>query len=270
MELFAVTYMFFRNCIAVLFGVIIPCLAYPQDLPSVQQQDSVYVTQKIQGIKSNMEDPVFEEDSFFEIYMEFMSEKKKNVKCSFLTLSNLAKIASGGDNSEVFECLNSLLVYREKNIQIKKKYFNRLTNEINGLVAFHFLQAEEMLNVIEGFEEYKIGSVRWDDGNEGNRARLRELKSMFDFERSQVSGEDMSCFESCFTEIFCMNPGQAVKTGKDLIAPGNREERLNHKYFNHIVSTSGAFSATTFFARKEQGSVTCKLEILPGFTSPKS
>lgn len=60
-------------------------------------------------------------------------EQKKNFRCSFLTLNNLAKAAESIDDTQAFDCLYNLLVWHE-NLQIRTDLFENMVAEADSAV----------------------------------------------------------------------------------------------------------------------------------------
>jgi hypothetical protein len=65
-----------------------------------------------------------------ESLLKFAVRTKRNFKCSFLTLNNLAMAAKSTD-MEALDCLHSLLVSNELN-GTRSDYFNQITAEANN------------------------------------------------------------------------------------------------------------------------------------------
>lgn len=66
--------------------------------------------------------------------MTSFRQERKNFRCSFLTLNNLAKAAESIDNTEAFDCLYNLLVLHQHNLDDRKNLFESLVAETQGTI----------------------------------------------------------------------------------------------------------------------------------------
>jgi hypothetical protein len=76
--------------------------------------------------------PVFIPQSKKEVWLSIITEQK--FRCSFLTLSNLAKAAKSVDDNKPFDCLYTHLVYLQQELNIREKLFEQLAGK--GSIAF--------------------------------------------------------------------------------------------------------------------------------------
>ena len=74
----------------------------------------------------------------WKLNLDYGIKLKKNFRCSFLTLSNLARAAEciNEQDNEAFECLNSLLVKNEKALAGIDSEFEAITAQANGIVRW--------------------------------------------------------------------------------------------------------------------------------------
>jgi len=89
-----------------------------------------------------------EQHAFEDIYLDFLKDYQENFRCSFLTLSNLAKAATYIHNNEAFNCLNSLIVRNEQELDLKRRYFKKISEEIGGKAALDFLKIETYFKIL--------------------------------------------------------------------------------------------------------------------------
>lgn len=75
-----------------------------------------------------------------DVYNEYLEEYRKNFRCSFLTLSNLAKAVQVIYSNDAFECLNSLFVFHHRHYELRKLYYDRVKREAGIEAAQAFLR----------------------------------------------------------------------------------------------------------------------------------
>jgi hypothetical protein len=135
-------YMVCKIGIVGLIALAVSFVGYSQNYVSVTKEDSVAVNDKIQAMRSKVKMTSSEERMLREIYFELVSEGKKEIRCSFLTLNNLARAVAYIYDKDAFECLNSMMVYLENNRSRIERSFNTVLTKVSPSVAFQFINIE--------------------------------------------------------------------------------------------------------------------------------
>ena len=74
----------------------------------------------------------------WKVDLSYSSDNKKNFRCSFLTLNNLARAAESINEpgNEAFDCLHTLLVKSTRDISLIRGDFQALTGAASGSVMW--------------------------------------------------------------------------------------------------------------------------------------
>lgn len=141
--------MLFKNIVAGLWLTLESFTTCSQTLKSTIPNDSLNLLKKVETASQNFHLSEDEQEAFRNLYQEYLVKQQPAFKCSYLILNNLARAAAAIHDAEAFECLNSLMVYRDNNIRLKLFYFEKIFNDINGNVDLEFLQLEERREMFE-------------------------------------------------------------------------------------------------------------------------
>lgn len=101
----------------------------------------------------------FTDPSFFKIYAEYRAHQKREYRCSFLMLNNLAMATEIISEKEAFDCINTFLSIRSHE---QHRYFQQMLEQVNFAAALDFLLVEARLNPNESImasEHYRVREV---------------------------------------------------------------------------------------------------------------
>jgi hypothetical protein len=259
--------------------VIILSPLYSQTLiHRIETSDSIREEKKIEMAVAHLQAlPKKDRDKFKDIYLDFLKEYKQSFKCSYLTLSNLAKAAAFIHSSDAFNCLNSLMVSRGQDLDIQEKYFERISKEVGGRAALSFLRVEAHFErmwvtdphggtvpVIEDMSTFaslnsRTTAMASNYLPAGIASKWNHLASRYGSEHHDMVHEGERLYADFVMNEASDSDAVFGQLGKRFLALRHKELKLQEKYFEEVRNVAGTPDATRFIAITDRFSVLFQL-----------
>jgi hypothetical protein len=272
-------YMFLKISISTLLVSVVSLQVFSQEFVIIGNPDSLKRSEHPQPIASDPELRDDEGELLKDIYHDFLEEYKENFRCSFLMLSNLAKAAAVIHQNDAFECLNSLFVYRAKELETKRKFFEKISHEVGSMAALRFLQQTEISELRMNEKDY-TGMGMESEINvyafasttsvfpEQMPRRFMQLHLEYESDQQKLLEEHRAAMEILFTDVKTLAPDECNRRGKNYLDGMEKDIKLKEMYYRRIDRTWGRVYAARFLSFHEYNSMVGKLSRLGGSGDP--
>jgi hypothetical protein len=234
-------------------------------------------------VQNSVDIPSWHEKRFWTLYDEY---EKANAQVSLSTrraLTDFIGMDANVTDTEALDFGQKLIKYRYDQFKTLSEYYNEMGDEFNGVIAFQFLQAEALMEIMECARVYEESS--WRNYKFNRKALATESKSakyntiaaavaltpeqaplfyrvyyQYEQELDATLGEDYSMYSLFAGEPGDFTPGLAKRWGQNLMMVMQRELKLKEKYFNKMNAAVGASLAAKFLAWEDYYSLTSKMQ----------
>ncbi|HEY9488471.1 MAG TPA: hypothetical protein VIQ51_09065 [Chryseosolibacter sp.] len=238
---------------------------------------------RISVVKSSVHLAEWHEKSFWPVYERYLSDASKIYSLTYRSLEDLAETDAAVADEEAFDNGWKLLVYRNDELKLRKKYYQEVGAILNGVVALQFLQTEAMMDMLESsniyskteWEKYRFHAqtlppdkVREAKHNTlKNALKLPDEKenifwsvySKYEDETDALLGEAYSVYSLFASDAADFTPALAKRLGNDLLHIMEREVRLKERFFLEMNSMVGSNIAARCLAWEDYYSLVSKM-----------
>lgn len=240
-------------------------------------------TDRISVVKSSVQLAEWHEKSFWPLYEKYLADATEVYSLTYRSLQELADTDNSVDEKQAFENGWNLLVYRNEELQLRKKYYQEVGAVLNGVVALQFLQTEAMMDMLEsadiyrksGWKKYRFHAQSISDENvkkaKHNTLSLAlslpadkndifwNLYNNYEEESDALLGEAYSVYGLFASDAADYTPALARRLGHDLLHIMEREVRLKERYFLEMNALVGSSTAARFLAWEDYYSLVSKM-----------
>jgi hypothetical protein len=235
-------------------------------------------------VQNSVDIPSWHEKRFWTLYDKYEKVHEQVSLSVHRALHDVSKIDASMSDTEALDLAQKLIKYRREQFNTLSEYYQEMGDEFNGVVAYQFLQAEALMDIMDGAKIYEDSPWR---NYRFNRKTLKTaqpqsakyniiaaavgltpeqagafyaLYYQYEHELDAVLGEDYSMYSLFSGEPGDFTPGLAKRWGQNLMLVMQREMRLKEKYFNKMKTAVGASLATRFLAWEDYYSLTSKMQ----------
>jgi len=238
---------------------------------------------RISVVKSSVRLAEWHERTFWPLYEAYLTDAVKIYSATYRSLEDLAETDQSASDQEAFENGWKLLIFRNEELDMRKKYYHEVGAILNGVVALQFLQTEAMMDMLESariysktdWENFRFHSqsIPPDQVNEAKRNTLASALSLpaekqaafwsiysrYEEECDALLGDAYSIYGLFASDASDFTPALARRLGHDLLHVMEREIRLKERYFLEMNATVGSSIATRFLAWEDYYSLISKM-----------
>ena len=114
-----------------------------------------FKAEKVKLISEAMKLSDEESSKFWPIYREFDLEKSKNGDEKFILIKDYGANYNNMDNKKADEIISRLFDLKEKELDLKKEYYKKMSKALSPLLAAKFIQ---VINAIDNFIDVQIAA----------------------------------------------------------------------------------------------------------------
>ena len=196
-----------------------------------QRADSVMLYQKLALLKqASRRLPKAEQKKFQDVYLDFLKEYKQNFRCSYLTLTNLAKASTFIHNTDAFDCLNSLISFRSKEIELREYYFAKISKEVGLRAALDFLQIEALVTY---FNSNRHSEASATISNQMNGS-IRDIAVQFETDQQKVLDQLQNTYAKTLSNRAFPGRWKAKREAAKFISIEREYIQLQEKYLSAV------------------------------------
>jgi hypothetical protein len=238
---------------------------------------------RISVVRSSVRLAEWHEKSFWPLYEEYLGDATKLYSHTYRTLSDLANTDPTVDQQEAFENGWELLVARNEELELRKKYYQEVGAILNGVVALQFLQTEAMMDMLEsadiyaksGWQKYRFHAQAMSPDKvkeakhntlasalslkEDKKDLFWNLYSEYERESDALLGEAYNIYGLFASDAADYTPALAKRLGHDLLHIMQREVRLKERYFLEMNALVDSSTAVRFLAWEDYYSLVSKM-----------
>ena len=253
-----------------VFIFIITVPAFPQ------AGDALFIADdrddRLTALQSTITIKEIDADEFWSIYHQYTQERPVTASHTYFSES--------ADSIDAHSCVNEILKSQLANLSLKRQYFDKINESLNGTLALQFLQSEALLDLIVKSQSYENKSWKqpqWrpemmEDADvkmfamekslaltKEQALRFRSLFVEFEFDYSRIVGHRLAWFEQYVEDITDLTPAQCKKLGKEFLTMQQNELRLLEKMFKSMHEAFGDEVALTYMALEDYFTMAAKL-----------
>jgi hypothetical protein len=253
-----------------------------------QRQQNVFLAslsgaERMSLIKTSVEIPSWHEKSFWPLYEKYRSEIDDVSLETYRSLDDLARTNFNATDEEAFQNAQKLLRFRQQELTLKQQYYAAVSREFNGIVAFQFLQAETLLDLMQSSDIYEktpwrifkfhpaaLSSTEFKSAKYNviaNALALTEdkaeafylLYASYEMECDALLGENYDIISLYAGKPSDYTPALAKQLGYNLMTLMLRENKLKEKYFQKMNEAVGSKLAARFLTWEDYYSLMSKM-----------
>ena len=241
-------------------------------------------SEKISLVQSSVDIPSWHEKRFWKLYDDYQKVNEQVSLSSYRVLSDLAGIQPATSDTEALDYAQKLIQYRYAQFKTRQEYYEEMGAEFNGVIAFQFLQAETLIDIMECAKIYEesswrnfrfnrkaLSSAQLSFAKYNTIAAALELPAekktaffsiyyAYERELDAILGEDYSMYSLFAGEPGDFTPGLAKRWGTNFLLVMQRELKLKEKYFRKMNEAVGASLASRFLAWEDYYSLNSKMQ----------
>lgn len=268
------------TCFTIVFLLAVTC--FGQHAKNTLAM-TVSGTDRISVVKSSVQLAEWHEKSFWPLYEKYLTDATEVYSLTYRYLQELADTDASVDEQLAFENGWNLLVHRNEELQLRKKYYQEVGAILNGVVALQFLQTEAMMDMLEssdiyrksGWQKFRFHAQAMSDDKvkkaKHNTLALAlslpadkkdifwNLYSKYEEESDALLGEAYSVYGLFASDAADFTPALAKRLGHDLLHIMEREVRLKERYFLEMNALVGSSIAARFLAWEDYYSLVSKM-----------
>jgi hypothetical protein len=240
--------------------------------------------EKILLVQNSVDVPSWHEKRFWSLYDKYESVNEQIALSCYRALNDFAKMDKDISDAEALDFAEKLIKFRNDQFATRSAYYGEMGNEFNGVIAFQFLQAETLIDIMESAKIYE--QSRWRNFRFNRKAlptaqmkyakyntivtaidlsadkagQFYQIYYQYEQELDAVLGEDYSMYSLFAGEPSDLTPGLAKTSGYNFLLVMKRELKLKEKYFRKMKEAVGSPIAARFLAWEDYYSLTNKMQ----------
>ncbi|MBT1705046.1 hypothetical protein [Chryseosolibacter indicus] len=244
---------------------------------------SIAGVDRMSVVKTSIAVPSWNEKSFWPLYEQYRENINDKSLIMYRALDQFAHIGRNTSDEEALAQAQQMLASRTADLAVKREYYEKITQEFNGVVSFQFLQTEMLLDMMESAGLYE--QTRWKNFRFhptalsspdfrrvkysliANAVELPEEKaedfywiySRYEEDCNDLLGENYDIVGLYAGEPSDYTPAIAKQLGSNLLTILERENKLKEKYFKKMSEEVGASLASRFLAWEDYYSLISKM-----------
>jgi hypothetical protein len=239
--------------------------------------------EKLAIARSSIDVPVWHEKTFWPLYENYVTDATAISVRNARLRHTLATLDNTASNEEAVQAAENMLRNDFESLATKRAYYQRISNELNGIISLQFLQGEIVMDMLESSKVYestplnkykfqpKITSEEQFDN--AKRATIRNALGLtkengyvfwniyirYEDEVNAVLGEEYSLISFFAGDPSDFTPALAKRLGHDALSVLEREIKLKEKYYKEVNVQMGAVMAAKFLAWEDYYSLVSKM-----------
>ena len=239
--------------------------------------------EKVNIARSSIEVPSWHEKSFWPLYEQYVSSTEDISNRNLRLRKSLADLKNPLSKEDATSILEQLFKNDSEALAIKKDYFQKVSNDLNGIISLQFVQGEMVMDLMDDSKIYEQSPLRKYKFHLQARSDEQYRKSkhqvmtaalgltqdndflfwniynVYEREVDNLLGKDYSLIGYYASDPNDFTPALAKRIGQDLLTFMERELKLKQKYCLQLQEVVGAQVAAKFFAWEDYYSVVSKM-----------
>ncbi len=239
--------------------------------------------EKLAIARNSIEIPSWHEKTFWPIYENYLKTASQFSSESGRLKKSLAAISSSTSPEDAATVAEKLIELEHKALANKRDYYQKIADELNGIVSLQFLQGEIVMDMMEAANAYENSPIQkfkfhpaitseeqFTAAKHNTITRALGLTKHNDFyfwntynkyeqEVSNVLGEEYSLISYYAGDPTDFTPALSKRIGQDALAILEREIKLKEKYYLQLKEQMGPVLAARFLAWEDYYAVVSKM-----------
>jgi hypothetical protein len=239
--------------------------------------------EKIAIARSSIDVPSWHEKSFWPLYEQYVTEAQEIANRNVRLRQTIAAFDNSISAEEAASIAESILEADNLALTTKKEYYQKVSDELNGILSLQFLQGEVLMDMMESAKVYEQSPIRkyrfhpkLTSDQQYNKAKHNTLHAAlsltkdndyffwniyYEYEKQvdNILGKDYTLISFYAGEPNDFTPALAKRLGHDLLAVMDRELRLKQKYYAKLKAEMGPVIAAKFLAWEDYYSLVSKM-----------
>lgn len=263
-------------------------LGSPMFVAFAQQAETSLVSftsnDKIEIARSSFDVPSWHEKAFWPLYEKYVVTAEDIANRNVRLRNLLANLDSRNSEEDAKTIAEGIFAVDRQALGVKKEYYQKVYDELNGILSLQFLQGEIVMDMMENGKVYDQSAMkkfrfqpRIGSNEQYNKAKHKSLYAAlglnqdndyifwntyneYEQEVDNLLGKDYSLIAFYAGDPADFTPAVAKRLGQDLLVVMERELNLKQKYFKKLYDSMGPIPAAKFLAWEDYYSVTSKMQ----------
>jgi hypothetical protein len=238
---------------------------------------------KVAIARNSISLPTWHEKTFWPIYENYVQAAGEFSSQNITLRKNLADAANSSSSEEAATAAENVLKLDFESLANKRKYYQQVSDELNGIISLQFLQGEIVMEMMESSNAYENTNLRKYKFHPAitSEEQFRKAKhnaiqkalgltkdsdyffwniyNKYEEEMNNVLGEEYSLLSFYAGEPTDFTPALAKRMGHDALAIMEREIKLKEKYYLQLKDQMGGVLAAKFLAWEDYYSLVSKM-----------
>jgi hypothetical protein len=269
-----------RVIMAILFG---SSLTFTSAQTAETSLVSFSSNDKIEIARSSIDVPTWHEKSFWPLYEKYVEASEELLNRNVRLRHSLARLDSKTSAQDASTIGKDIFAVDNQSLKLKKEYYQKVNDELAGMLSLQFLQGEVIMDMMESAKVYEGSALKKfkfhpkaTSDEQYNKAKHKiiytalgltkdndyvfwNIYNVYEQEVDDLLGKDYSLISFYAGPANDFTPAIAKRLGQDLISVMERELKLKEKYYAKFNEQMGPVLAAKFLAWEDYYSLISKM-----------
>lgn len=244
---------------------------------------SYTTNEKLAIARSSIDVPAWHEKTFWPLYEKYVEASGELSVRNIIVRKNLVTAANSTLQEEAANAAENVIKLDYESFATKRDYYQKIGNELNGIISLQFLQGEIVMDMMESANAYEATPLKKHKFHPAitSEEQFRKAKhnaiyktlgltkdsdyffwniyNKYEEEVNNLLGEEYSLISFYAGEPTDFTPALAKRLGQDALAIMEREIKLKEKYYLQLKEQMGPVLAAKFLAWEDYYSLVSKM-----------
>lgn len=238
---------------------------------------------KLAIARSSIDVPAWHEKTFWPLYESYVQAAGELSSRNIIVRKNLVTASNSNVPEEAANAAENVLKLDYESFVNKREYYQKIGNELNGIISLQFLQGEIVMDMMESSNAYELTALKKykfhptiTSEEQFKKAKHNAIHNalgltkdsdyffwniynQYEQEVDALLGEEYSLISFYAGEPSDFTPALARRLGNDALAIMEREIKLKEKYYHQLKIQLGPVLAAKFLAWEDYYSLVSKM-----------
>lgn len=238
---------------------------------------------KLAIARSSIDVPAWHEKTFWPLYESYVTAASEISTRNARLRQSLATLDNSISNEDAALAAENVLRVDFEALAAKRDYYQKISNELNGIISLQFLQGEIVMDMLESSKVYEsspLSKYRFHPKitseaqfENAKRAMIKKALGLtadnsyfflniyvkYEDEVNALLGEEYSLISFYAGDPADFTPALAKRLGQDALSIMEREIKLKEKYYLELKDQMGPVLAAKFLAWEDYYSLVSKM-----------